>query len=327
VHLIPHLSRLISLGWLLLAFGLSPAQAQAPSCTFGFSSINFGNVDVTSSANTDITGTFTVNCSGGVGNQTVRICPHLAAGSEGAGANGSPRYMKSGANSLTYNLHSDSGHTTVWGSNLAGWSGVPPPQIDLLLDGTGAGSTSRTVYGRVPGSQSAARVGTYLSSFAGFAEVRYAYTAAGDCATMAGYQSDAPSFTVQATVEAMCTVSASPLNFGAVGLLNVNHDATSSLSVVCTRDANYAISLGSGLNDGGAGVGSRRMKSGSETIGYQLYRDSDRALVWGDSAGVNTKAASGTGGTDNHFVYGRVPPQSTPSPGTYTDTVVVTVTY
>ncbi|WP_280527698.1 spore coat protein U domain-containing protein [Ciceribacter thiooxidans] len=36
---------------------------------------------------------------------------------------------------------------------------------------------------------------------------------------------------------------------------------------------------------------------------------------------------TGTGLTENVSVYGRVPAQSTPAPGTYTDTIVVTVTY
>jgi spore coat protein U-like protein len=306
---------------------LLPDEARAQTCNFSFTAINFGSVDVTASASTDISGTFSASCSGGLAGSTVRVCPHLGEGSQGAGANGSPRYMKSGADTLNYNLYSDAGHTTIWGSDLAGWSGASPPQIDMTLDGTGSGSTTRTVYGRVPGSQGSARVGTYTSSFAGYAEVRYAYSTAGTCPTQTGFSSATPSFTVQASVQAMCTVNTTPINFGTVGVISANRDATGTLSVVCTRDAGYTVAIDAGLNDSGAGVNARKMTSGGESIGYQLYRDSGRSQVWGNTDGVNTKGGTGTGATDLHTVYGRVPPQTTPRAGTYTDRVVVTVTY
>ncbi|MGN8543862.1 spore coat protein U domain-containing protein [Bradyrhizobium sp. 13971] len=41
----------------------------------------------------------------------------------------------------------------------------------------------------------------------------------------------------------------------------------------------------------------------------------------------STVPGTGTGLAQNLAVYGRVLPQGTPSPGVYSDTVVVTVTY
>ncbi|EEF26199.1 conserved hypothetical protein [Ricinus communis] len=41
----------------------------------------------------------------------------------------------------------------------------------------------------------------------------------------------------------------------------------------------------------------------------------------------STVAGTGTGNAQLLTIYGRVPPQTTPSSGTYTDTVVVTLTY
>ena len=43
--------------------------------------------------------------------------------------------------------------------------------------------------------------------------------------------------------------------------------------------------------------------------------------------GTNTLAGTGTGLAQSATVYGRIPPQATPSPGTYNDTIVVTLTY
>jgi spore coat protein U-like protein len=69
------------------------------------------------------------------------------------------------------------------------------------------------------------------------------------------------------------------------------------------------------------------MTSGGNTVGYSLYSDSARTTVWGETIGVDTVAGSGTGLSANVDVYGRVPAQITPAPATYTDTIVVTVTY
>lgn len=70
------------------------------------------------------------------------------------------------------------------------------------------------------------------------------------------------------------------------------------------------------------------MKKGAETVTYGLYQDGARTLPWGSGA-VPGEAVPGTatGLAQNLVVYGRVAPQTTPSPGAYTDTVVVTVTY
>lgn len=317
----------------LLALAGSIGAARAQTCSFTFTAVNFGNVDVTTGAASDTTGTFQASCSGWTPLATVRICPHLGPGSGGAGANGSPRTMLkdgTGPDALNYNLYKDGARTDIWGSYLAGWSGATPPQIDLGTDAIGSGTTSVTVYGRVAGSQNTAAVGSYSSSFSGTdVRVRYAAAGANDCSTISASEGTT-SFAVSATIPASCTVSAATLDFGTAGVLAANRDATSSLSIVCTRNAAYKLALGPGLNDGGLGVNARKMKSGAVTIGYQLYQDASRSVVWGDTLtgpGINIKSDTGTGSTQGHTVYGRVPPQTTPSPGTYTDTVVVTIEY
>ena len=42
---------------------------------------------------------------------------------------------------------------------------------------------------------------------------------------------------------------------------------------------------------------------------------------------MNTMAGTGSGLAQIFSVYGRVPAQNTPSPGTYSDTVVLTISY
>jgi spore coat protein U-like protein len=69
------------------------------------------------------------------------------------------------------------------------------------------------------------------------------------------------------------------------------------------------------------------MINGTNTVGYQLYRDTGRTQVWGTTIGTDTVAGTGNGTSQAITVYGRVPPQTTPPAATYNDTVNVTVTY
>ncbi|OWQ86968.1 hypothetical protein CDN99_19925 [Roseateles aquatilis] len=139
-------------------------------------------------------------------------------------------------------------------------------------------------------------------------------------------------FQVTATITSSCNVSGSTLNFGsAIDPLatGVPLDATSTLTVTCSNTTPYAVSLNAGANAGGASnFTSRTMKSGSNTLGYQLYLDSGRTTVWGDgTASSSTKSSTGTGSAQSISVYGRIPSLSGVVPGTYTDTVTVTITY
>ena len=60
---------------------------------------------------------------------------------------------------------------------------------------------------------------------------------------------------------------------------------------------------------------------------YELYRNSARTQRWGNTLNTDTVVGSGNGANQNLTVFGRVPNQSTPSAGTYNDTITVTVTY
>jgi spore coat protein U-like protein len=134
-------------------------------------------------------------------------------------------------------------------------------------------------------------------------------------------------FTAQITLAATCLInSASTLNFGTQGVLAANVPGTSTIAVQCTNTTPYNIGLDVGLGTG-ATVAVRKMTSGGATVNYSMYSDSGHTTVWGTTIGTDTVAATGTGAAQNYTVYGLVPPQSTPAPGTYTDTITVTVTY
>ena len=69
------------------------------------------------------------------------------------------------------------------------------------------------------------------------------------------------------------------------------------------------------------------MTLGAATVSYSMYSNAGRTTNWGNTVGTDTVAATGNGAAQSYTVYGRVPPQTTPAPGTYTDTITATVTY
>jgi len=136
------------------------------------------------------------------------------------------------------------------------------------------------------------------------------------------------SMTVRITIQAECKVlTATDMDFGTEGVIDADIDQTSTISVQCTNTTPYNVGLSAG---GGAGatIAIRKMTGpASATIDYSLYRDAGRAQLWGTTIGTDTVSGTGNGALQPLTVYGRVPPQTTPGAGVYTDTVAITVTY
>lgn len=132
-------------------------------------------------------------------------------------------------------------------------------------------------------------------------------------------------FQVSATVPATCQISATNLSFG--NFTGAQVQATSTISVTCTDTTPYTVGLGPGTASG-ATVTSRAMTGpSSATLGYGLYSDSTDTTNWGNTAGTNEVSGTGTGSAQTLTVYGLIPAGTMPIPGSYTDTITVTVTY
>ena len=116
------------------------------------------------------------------------------------------------------------------------------------------------------------------------------------------------------------------MTFSPNGLLTSITDATSSISIVCSSSSPYDVLL-----DGGQSQASdptqRKLSFGVNQITYGLYQNAGRSLPWGNTIGANTVAGSGIGSTQTLQVFGRIPAQPTPAPGTYQDSIKVTVSY
>lgn len=134
---------------------------------------------------------------------------------------------------------------------------------------------------------------------------------------------------VSATVTANCTVSTTAIAFGPVNpIAGTNIDGTGSVTVTCTNGTAWAVDADEG-GGSGATLADRRMTAGGNLLSYDLYTNAARTTLWGDgTASTVTVAGTGTGAAQAATIYGRVPSgQTTVAPGSYADTVSVTVTY
>lgn len=144
-----------------------------------------------------------------------------------------------------------------------------------------------------------------------------------------------------ANAAADCSITAVSLSFGVYDTaLATADDSASTVTVTCryiptgaTR-VNYSVTISNGMN--GNSATTRRMAAGTGRLGYNVFTDAARSRVWG-SGSQNTEIARGsmTVGPGNgngtrtvtHTVYGRIPQLQDAVPGTYADTLLLTLTF
>lgn len=330
---------LILLGVLLALLG---GSARADNCTVAASNVTFPTVSSISSSDVFTSATLTVTCNwtdflGGLLTPNVTVCLNLGAGSGNSSTTTTTtRQIANGSLLANYNLYTDTTYaaTKVWG----GWAGTntsgQPITFQMTKSG-GLGSLSNviTVYGKLTADATLAAnlIGpdnvTLVSNFgAGSAVMQYQFSLLGvlGCAIP---QTVAIPFQVSAPIINDCNISIGNLAFPTSTLLTSTVNSSSSMSVRCSNNTMWRVLMGTGLN--GASVLARQMKkiNGTETVSYQLY-DNSPGTVWGDgNNGTVVVSGTGTGLTVTRPVYGRVPPQTTPSPGDYKDTITATVQF
>jgi spore coat protein U-like protein len=147
----------------------------------------------------------------------------------------------------------------------------------------------------------------------------------------------APTGTLAATI---CGVSTPGLAFGAYDVFNAAvTNGNGTLTVTCTLtpppntdNESYTVTLSTGSS--GSFV-QRQMKSGANSLGYNLYTSNAYAVIWGDGTGTSQTVAGSmrlTNGnptrTDKLTVYGQIPAlQDAAVANNYTDNVTVTMTF
>ena len=140
---------------------------------------------------------------------------------------------------------------------------------------------------------------------------------------------------VRLLVNASCDISGSTsgalgtavLDFGTATLLQSAIDAdtgssgTQALRVLCNPGVAYTLTFDSGQNASQVSDRAMKREGGTELVGYQIYSDAARNNV------LTTISGTGTGTAQPVVVYGRVPAQTAPPPGSYRDVVIITVAF
>lgn len=294
---------------------LVPSNAHAATCTASIGDLAFGSVDTLSSTGASASTDIVLDCDDLTSGSSVAACIYIGSRSSSA------RVMTSGTSELEYGLYADAGESIAWGTGSSSTSGSGQSLV-LAATSDGTASGSKTIYGAVPGNQTSAAVGTYTAQI-GDVSIYYAEADSLDCDSPSGYLSTYGSFSLSATVSANCNISVSDLNFGSVGMISENIEATAALDVECTPGASYSIALGNGNNYSGS---TRRMRSSAGNyVEYGLYQSANGTMPWGSTTTSDTLDGVATG-SDSQTIFGLVPPQSATA-GAYTDTVIVTITY
>lgn len=139
---------------------------------------------------------------------------------------------------------------------------------------------------------------------------------------------DTDTMLVTANVVNNCVVTASPMAFGTLATLgSANIDTSATVSLACTPNAAYDVSMDVGLHASGS---QRRLVNGADPtqlIPYGLYSDAARTAAWASGTG-NTVSGTAAGGVATMVAYGRIPSTAAAvTAGSYSDTVTVTVTF
>ncbi|MBD8898496.1 spore coat U domain-containing protein [Rhodanobacter sp. DHG33] len=311
---------------LLFMLLLVGGRVHAETCTATASSVSFGNVSPIAGTAVAASGTVSVTCTWSAITLTpsVQVCLNVGATS--------PRSMSDGASNLQYDLYQDAAHSLVWGSI---YNGTTPIAVQLNKPATGtSASTTVSYYGLIAANQPTVPTvnnssTVYTQGFGGNqTSLNYGFYVliAPTCASLTTSNGTFP-FTASATVVNNCLISATNVSFGSAGVLKSSLSATGSISARCTNGDAFRISLNGG-SSGNVAARTLQRQGGGGTVSYQLYTDSARSIPWGDgTAGTSMMTGTGSGNAQAISVYGQVPAQATPAPGSYSDTITATIVF
>ena len=134
-----------------------------------------------------------------------------------------------------------------------------------------------------------------------------------------------------------CTVGATSINFGAYNPLSgIGDAATGTINVTCTATGTGSATVTGTLTLSTGDSGSytpRYMVSGTHQLDYNIYLTPAYTQIIGNgTGGTYAPTESGTVVAGQLYqvsltLYGFIPASQNAAPGTYTDTIVATVTY
>lgn len=145
---------------------------------------------------------------------------------------------------------------------------------------------------------------------------------------------------VELLAGAGCSVSVVGMNFGLYDPLDpMPSDSAGRIEVTCdylppggATNVSYDVALSTGTS---GSFLQRYMALGNERLPYNLYTDAARSLAWGNgsagsqvvSGGMKVNPGAHSSLTNVHTVYGRIPAGVDAALGSFSDSIVVTLTF
>ncbi|MEI2415569.1 spore coat U domain-containing protein [Orrella sp. JC864] len=332
------------MGWLsslALAFGLlgSPSAQAQPQPTGNCwvqqqATLDFGMVDPGDGAG-PVSATMTFGCQVNpiVPDATVNIRICIYIGEDPMAHGYLPRRMTgdSTQSKLAYQLYFDAATThpiTPPGTNAIAdtWT------ITVPVTGSGGSATGTfPIYGRVMSGQGVP-ADRYQSHPAN-SQFRYYFSTESIPVVFCSLPPNEDAHTaplqfggVYAQIEEACRlITSSDMDFGQVENLSGGLNNVSHITLMCPLGMSWQV----GQDNGAHAVGNTRRMAGpgGNFITYELYRDPGRTQRWGNTLNDDTSAGTGQGNTVIDLsVYGRIEDQPAP-PGSYEDTITVTLTF
>jgi spore coat protein U-like protein len=130
-----------------------------------------------------------------------------------------------------------------------------------------------------------------------------------------------------------CSVTSTAVNFGSYNVFSSSPlDSTGTITITCNNPEKKPMPVTIAISSGGSGSFNprqMRLAGGSDRMNYYLFSDPSKTVIWGDGTGGSSSITSTIDRNPNltATIYGRVPAKQDLRAGTYSDTLVVTVTW
>lgn len=295
----------------LISLVLLPCKGSASTtnCIGASAGINFGSY---LGILLDVNGTLNISC-----NYTDSADPiYIILGPNTF----NPRQMSLLSTLLGYNIYTTASRNTIWANGTQGSNVVGP----LPCTSTSASTcviASQTLYGRIPALET-----TLLGSFSQAIPFILTTDASGINIVGSGM------FNVTAQNNDICRISANNANLGIYNAAAKLY-GSGSIAITCNAAGTYPITLqpsNAGASMSGAGV----LKSGNNNLNYQLYQaasnNPNAGCAFNTTWGYNNPSTLNVSIPNTPLIYNiciAIPAGQNVPPGTYTDTIIATITF
>ena len=302
------------------------ARALTVSCTYETTEIKFGLLNVFNQAPT-ATGSLKITCTGLTSGYSAKICIGVKYLQSTTAFQLAPTSSPA-AYDLTYQIYTTDARGTSWpqGTQDDAFGNWP-----FVLIPTNNTSATKSFYASITPNQTWAKAGEKTATLEVTLRVLTYNSTEPSCSNSLPLTKTYVN--VSAEVTQACNIAATPMIFPTQSVITTDVLTENHLTIQCTMDTSYWVSLDNGLYyDGAKSLRQMKHEDLDKYIAYDLFRDSSRRSRWGlvvkgiDPALATCNCVSGY--SADHTVYGKIPkPDISPHAGLYKDTITATVEF